>query len=1247
MTTTTQLINNSKLHILQWNARSLFANKASLQNFLISNPVDIIVLSEIWLKPSSNFHLKGYNFVKKCRDDGKGGVGILLADGLFYREFKIKNNFNKDIEVCAVDNINGYISIVSVYKPPNILATNADWENLFSQFNGNTIFCGDFNSHHGVWGSKNENSQGKCLMEAIDSLDLITLNDGSPTRFSSPGHNCSVVDLTISSPQVAEKIYWEVQSDTLGSDHFPILIKLQINHSGFQINPSTKWNDSRANWNIFQLNLNSQIYNQPDLKKFTNSEKYAFLFDAISNAARESMPFKKPFKPKVTRPCWWDDDCLRMIQLRKETLKKYKCQSNLDNYLAYKCIAAKTRRLLRQKQKNCWISFLNKLNKSTPASDIWRIIKSINNKSYQYKKPVIPSSIIDQLLDILAPPSCPNLTPDYNNTEALTIYSACKNSLEKPFTMIELDLALKNSRSTAPGLDGFTYKILCKLPTSAKMLMLEIFNNWWLKHEFLQDLKEIIICLILKPLKNPDLPSSYRPISLMSCVTKTFERMIKLRLEHFIEYNALLPKSQYGFRRGQGTIDAVSQLVTDIQITFSGNGYLICLFLDLKGAYDVVDLDLLHKKMKKRGISPKVSTSIIELFKNRKIFIRDNSNVLHGPRFIYNGIPQGSILSPLLFNIYTAELHDMFDDNIGIVQYADDICLYATHDSYERCMTDLEYIIRCTKAWMFESGFSMAPEKSAIMCFTRHRLSMEDSLTICDYNIPVVAEYKYLGIILDRKLLWSKHINYIKSKSERGINMLKCIAKSKYGADPKISLMFYRSYIRSIIDYGCVFYGSASNSNLTKIDRIQYKAIRICIGAMKSSPCQAILVEAQEPPLYLRRQYLANKTVIKYRTFNTLLLKKTNALSIENLVNHYWSKKNSPPLADAFTDTYYHEEYILRKDQFPLFQCNYETVITKPNITFPLYSDSHIVNNSILRAILNELGNVTSIFTDGSKSEKGTGSAFYVSDTKYVEKYRIPNFSSIFTAEAVAIEKALVWCTKNHTQRAVIISDSKPVLQSISGHPYRHYKNNIMCNIKKLLCYLSHNKQDIKFIWVKGHAGISGNEFVDVAAKEACNITDITKPDLYADIINTYKSDMWQKWKQRWESIADNEKNHYYLIHPSLPNSISHISVFKVSREYSTIITRLKLNHGYFPAHLYRIGVVNSPICACDNTSAADLNHIFFACNNHKDLTSQFLSDILKLKLELPMNITVLLATSNKEIFDIVVNFIKKANVAI
>lgn len=137
------------------------------------------------------------------------------------------------------------------------------------------------------------------------------------------------------------------------------------------------------------------------------------------------------------------------------------------------------------------------------------------------------------------------------------------------------------------------------------------------------------------------------------------------------------------------------------------------------------------------------------------------------PQTIYHGLPQGSVLSPILFNLYSGNIHTQINNLANCIQYADEFCIYSIQNTYDDCICVLENIMQAVLKWTEETGMTLSTEKCSIMFFTRHRLRAPESLTLCGRTMAVVNEYKYLGIILDTKLLCSKHVLHIHNKCEK------------------------------------------------------------------------------------------------------------------------------------------------------------------------------------------------------------------------------------------------------------------------------------------------------------------------------------------------------------------------------------------------------------------------------------------------------------------------------------------------
>lgn len=148
---------------------------------------------------------------------------------------------------------------------------------------------------------------------------------------------------------------------------------------------------------------------------------------------------------------------------------------------------------------------------------------------------------------------------------------------------------------------------------------------------------------------------------------------------------------------------------------------MVCSFVDLKDAYNAVNLAVLHTEVTRLTLPTRAVSSIIQLFTNRKIYVRDGYNNLHGPQITSEGLPQGSVLSPILFNIYTIDLHEILGADVYCIEFADDMCIYVIHKKQCDAMQLLRQACYILKNWCRAKGFCISEEKSAVMIFNRKR----------------------------------------------------------------------------------------------------------------------------------------------------------------------------------------------------------------------------------------------------------------------------------------------------------------------------------------------------------------------------------------------------------------------------------------------------------------------------------------------------------------------------------------------
>lgn len=1167
---------NNFLFIIQWNARSILSNKGSLEISLIQQKIDIAIVAETWLKVNVNFKIKGYTALRTDRADGKGGTLILIKNGLDFETLLVKSC--DKVQLCGIKIKTqefGELSIISAYCKPGYYLSEKEWENRLGPISGKVLLLGDFNAHSPSWGCNFLDRQGEALDKLSDTLNLIPLNDGSSTRLSPGLMNPSIVDLSFCSASLTPLVKWEVGEDSMGSDHFPIYISLEINTFYLNNNNNNlrKFKFKNAKWDVYSRIISQNLLNLRSIEIEENS--YDLFIDTMLDAAVKAIPQTSPYLGKHSTVCWWSKECAEAVQKRKAAHTKFKSNPVLENFINLKKCQAIAKKCIKDAKRTTWQNFCSSLNTKASNKLIWDKVKRIKGSYTSFTKP--SNEALDEFLDKLAPPEVPPQTftpniPDANSLDILTV----------PFSANELKYSLDSAPNSCPGLDNIGYPMLKFLPEEGLCFLLNLFNYIRYSHTIPQAWNNYLILPILKPGKDKKRGSSFRPIALSSCVLKIFEKMIKCRLENFLEVNYKLPIFSFGFRVGAGTLDNLTCLINNIQSAFSSKKYCPAVFVDIEGAYDNINISILFKKLITLGIGIKTSKLIIDLISHRTINVKINNQV-SCTRLLFKGVPQGSVLSPILFLCYTYDIFSTISPSCRMLQYADDIVIYTSNHNLDSALIDLDMSMYALIEYLNVNGLSLSASKSNVCIFAKRRLPGLQSILLGDQQLPVVSVLKYLGLYLDSKLLWKAHIFSLYQKSSITMNLLRTIAHFSWGADPRILIRIYRATIRAQLDYGSFLYSSASNSVLQRLDRIQYQAIRICLGYLRTSPTNAILIEANEPPLLFRRQYLAYRFFIKRKAkFYHPTIEAINDLEQSYDISGYWNYSNIPILVQTAKEFHRSNLKIEKYSVLPKFKIDTATINQPPKINInPAFS-------------LNEHGNYeTTIYTDGSKSIGKVGCAFYDYNRSFFALFKLPNSLSIFSAELIAIKEAIRYVISGDYTNAVIVSDSQSALRSLKIKRKANI-NNIQAEIIVMLNQLYRNNRELSLRWTKGHSSSTGNYIADYLAKRAGTVgvyMPIGTP--WSDLIASFKSNVKIKWHNHWRYTSQTRGSALALVKP-LP-SRPWFESSNLTRNEIVTFNRLRINHTLCNAHLFRFNIMASPQCSC-NLAPATPEHLIMAC---------------------------------------------------
>lgn len=1224
------LINRNKLNILQWNARSAVANKSSLEKALYEQNIHIALISETWFKPGKFVNFPGYNVIREDREDGKAGVAIFLKTDIYYKEnhsyYKIRN-----VQSCAVTvtyNENP-LNIVSFYNSPTNNITSQEWFRFFESFHGSIILGGDSNCHHLAWGCSTSDTKGRSMLDAIDDANLILLNTGQPTLMRSIHHkNVSAIDLTLTSPDLGGLLEWKVLSDSMGSNHFPIKINSEaMTIKSILKKQIRKWKIKQADWVKFKTEINV-ITRESNPQTCGSVNPYQLFISNLNQASEKSIPPVTHFNEncKFRRP-WWNAECEKLLKERQSKLIIYKSSLSSEDFLEYTKSDAKFKKLCKKSNRKAWKSFCNSLNRHVKIKDVWQSIKRLKNKKTTPSIPIQDGEWSENLINSL----CPHYVRQDTSISPLPGEDE-NDDMNRNFNLEEINKCIKSNSNTAPGMDNIHYQMLSNLPTNTTQHLLNIFNNIWQSGEVPEDWKNIIVVPFLKHGKPTDNYKSYRPISLASCVLKTFERMVKNRLDWWLEHNNLLPTSQHGFRKSKSVVEAQASLVLDIEQGFAEQKSTLGIFYDIEGAYNAIQIPILMEKLLKIKTPYKIRRIIYAIICERFIYLRIN-NELIGPRTAFLGLGQGDILSCPLYSVYTMDLDTSIPPGIKIVQYVDDFCIYLTRNLPEICENEIKSGIISVEKYMSHNGLSISYPKSEAVIFTRKRRpNISPNITVNEYSIPLNNKVRFLGLILEQKLNWSNHIELVTTKISKYINILKSVCNKHWGMDPQTALTFYRATVRSTLDFGAIFYVNSAQLKLAKVHTAQSKAIRIAMGYLNSTPIDNMLQESREKSMKNRAHLLIDRFVLKTISIQSETLQKLNNFTILHLASKKLKHRPSPPLVESYCNLIAFESNIFSCKKPPIYLYNYDITFTKVERGYvELYESApeHAKGNCFMNEVKQKWPQSHLIFTDGSKTEESVGAAFFDPENKNSGLFKLHYFATIFTAEALAILEALKYADSLEKKEIIIVTDSKSCLDKLSntalsnGNP-----NHLILDILKEYSQLKKKEISVRFVWVRAHSGITGNETVDTLAKEAAQSPESPYP--YPIPAQDLRACTDMKHELQFREIISSTNNNKGLFYKSKFSTKNKKPWFSKTISYRKLIVtfnRLRCNHAICKAYLNKINIAPSQLCdECNERE--DWEHIIMCCPKYEIGRKELFQKVDNL-LELPFNYSTILQSTS------------------
>lgn len=835
--------NNPKdnLSVICINMRSLVnsLNFAKLEAFLANlyfKP-DIICITETWIQPSVSGafnNLAGYNFVSNCRKSSKGGgVGMYIKHSISYTVVEKLTIMQDKIFESIFVNIEIFGKIITcgtIYRPPlRDAPSNKQFLNYLKSCMLNIsqsrycLLAGDINYN---------------LLD-VDSTDVSDFTELMVENFFVPVIN-KPTRICKTSATVLDHIWTNIRSIPIKSgsivsplsDHLPVYMcinfNLTRNENQMQFRSFSSDNIAKFNEVLSRTDTSQVLY---DMNPDTAFESLMSSYNHVFNKYFIPATYKK----KNAKHPWFDKELAELMHIKDKLYKKYICKRSYQVKAQYNRARNVYYHLLRKKKVEYYATFFKK--HKNDLKETWKCVNGLLGKvkqcacsslAIQNQLSTDPlkianhfndhfTSVASKLTDNLPPSDCSY--KDFLKSQSL------KSMYLNPTTPMEVKKVITSLKTkSSSGVDEIPSVVIKSTPDNIIHALSHVFNRSFATGKFINAFKKAKVIPIFKKGCPTDV-NNYRPISLLPAMSKILEKLMYIRVVSFLNQQQFFNKHQFGFRKKHSTSHAIMLMVEEIVKAFNEKRFVLGIFLDLSKAFDTIDHRILLHKLHFYGIRGTAHDWLYSYLTNRTQQVKISSKFSES-KVIEFGVPQGSILGPLLFLIYVNDFANTLTTGQSIM-FADDTNIFVSNKCYKTLYDCANIQLKIIDNWLVANKLSLNIGKTKFILFrTPNSTSPPANLKLILRHKPLeqASTVRFLGLIVHEHLSWKPHMEYLLRKLRISYGVVKKV--SPFLNSSALQMLYY-SMIQSHLFY-CIFtWYNGNRTTANKLQRVANKFIRM------------------------------------------------------------------------------------------------------------------------------------------------------------------------------------------------------------------------------------------------------------------------------------------------------------------------------------------------------------------------------------------------------------------------------------